>query len=76
VRFETIQADIAGYENRYLSGFDYVEMYTGKGLPEGKKSFLFRFSIGSSERTLLSEDINEFSEGLLKHMEKKGYSLR
>lgn len=76
VRFDQIQADIMEYENKYLTGFSYVELYTGKGLPEGKKSFLFRFSIGSAERTLSSDDINEFSEGLLKHMGKKGYSLR
>jgi phenylalanyl-tRNA synthetase beta chain len=59
-----------------LVNFRFMDIYTGKGLPEGKKSMTFRFTIGSAEKTLSSEEINQFSDSLLKFMESKGYSLR
>lgn len=74
--FDSVKADIANYACSILTGFEFVDIYTGKGLPEGKKSMTFRFTIGSREKTLSSEDINEFSSGLLKYMEGKGYALR
>lgn len=76
VWFDRVKADIGQYTSSVLTGFEFVDIYTGKGLPEGKKSMTFRFAIGSREKTLSSEDINEFSGGLLKYMEEKGYALR
>ena len=76
VWFDRVKTDIGGFASSILTGFEFVDIYTGKGLPEGKKSMTFRFAIGSREKTLSSEDINEFTGGLLKYMEDKGYSLR
>jgi phenylalanyl-tRNA synthetase beta chain len=79
-RFETVAADIDGFKGHPLSsilnGYQFVDIYTGKGLPEDKKSMTFRFRIGSREKTLSSDEINQFSDGLLKYMESKGYTLR
>ncbi len=80
VRFDSMTADIDGFKENTLSsiltGYEFVDVYTGKGLPEDKKSMTFRFNIGSREKTLSSEEINDFSSGLLKYMESKGYQLR
>jgi phenylalanyl-tRNA synthetase beta chain len=74
--FDKIKSDIEDYKNSLLVEYGFMDLYSGKGLPEGKKSMMFRFIIGSRERTLSSEEINQFTEGLLKHMENRGYSLR
>lgn len=76
VHFDNIKSDIGNFTSSLLTAFDFVDIYTGKGLPEGKKSMTFRFVLGSREKTLSSEDINEFSSGLLKYMGNKGYTLR
>jgi len=79
-RFETIKADIEGFKenklSKILTGYEFVDVYSGKGLDDSKKSVTFRFYIGSREKTLTSEEINEFSEGLVKYMADKGYPLR
>ncbi|NJD01091.1 MAG: phenylalanine--tRNA ligase subunit beta [Ruminiclostridium sp.] len=76
VWFDRVKADIGNYASSILTGFEFVGIYSGKGLPEGKKSMTFRFTIGSRERTLASEDINDFTGNFLKYMEEKGYTLR
>ncbi|NTV89960.1 MAG: phenylalanine--tRNA ligase subunit beta, partial [Clostridiales bacterium] len=80
VRFDTMTSDIEGFrsnpQSSILTGFDFIDIYTGKGLPDDKKSMTFRFNIVSREKTLSSEEINEFSASLLKYMESKGYTLR
>jgi phenylalanyl-tRNA synthetase beta chain len=76
VRYDAVVDDIKNFTSDLLRSFNYVDIYTGKGLPEGKESVTFRFTIGSDERTLSSEDINDFSGSLLKYMEDKGYPLR
>lgn len=76
VPFDKIKADIGAYTSSILADYGFVDIYKGKGLPEGKKSMTFRFVLGSRDKTLASEEINEFSSGLLKYMEDKGYALR
>lgn len=76
ITFDRLKEDIAAFSSGLLRSFDFVDIYTGKGLPEGKKSMTFRFVIGSDEKTLSSEDINAFAKGLLDYMAGAGYSLR
>ena len=76
VTFDKLMQDIRGFKSKLLNGFEFVTIYNGKGLPEGKKSMTFRFVIGSVEKTLSSEDINEFSKSLLEYMAGMGYNLR
>lgn len=76
ITFDKLKTDIAGFKSELLNGFEFVTIYTGKGLPEGKKSMTFRFVIGSSEKTLSSEDINAFAKSLIDYMGTFGYSLR
>lgn len=74
--YDSIMSDIAQFKSSLLLSSDFVTIYTGKGLPEGKKSMTFRFVIGSKEKTLSSEDINSFSNSIIEFMNSKGYSLR
>jgi phenylalanyl-tRNA synthetase beta chain len=76
VSYEEMTKDIDKFTSDILLGYEFVDIYTGKGLPEAKKSMTFRFNIGSSEKTLSSDEINEFSSKLIKHMEDLGYPLR
>lgn len=76
VSFERFKEDVDAFANTLLVSSSFVDIYTGKGLPEGKKSITWSFVIGSSERTLSSEDINGFTEALLEYMQSKGHMLR
>lgn len=76
VTFDKLMQDIRGFKSKILNGFEFVTIYNGKGLPEGKKSMTFRFVIGSAEKTLSSDEINEFAKSLLDYMAGVGYTLR
>ena len=76
VHFDKVSGDISGFSSNILLGSEFIDIYTGKGLPEDKKSMTFRFILGSNEKTLSSEEINEFSGGILKYMANRGYMLR
>jgi len=74
--YDKVKTDIDEFKSELLNSYSFVTIYTGKGLPEGKKSMTFRFIIGSNEKTLSSDEINEFSNKLVEYMGSKGYSLR
>lgn len=76
VTFDKLLEDIRAYKSDLLNGFEFVTIYTGKGLPEGKKSMTFRFVIGSKEKTLSSDDINLFAKSLIDYMGTMDYVLR
>lgn len=76
VTFDKLLEDVNAFKSELLNGFEFVTIYTGKGLPEGKRSMTFRFVIGSTEKTLSSEDINTFAQSLIDYMATNGYMLR
>jgi len=76
VTFDKLLEDIRAFKSDLLNTFEFVTIYTGKGLLEGKKSMTFRFVIGSNEKTLASEDINAFATSLIDYMSTLGYVLR
>lgn len=76
ITFDKVSEDIGTFKAELLNSFEFVTIYTGKGLPEGKKSMTFRFVIGSDEKTLSSEDINGFAKNLIDYMNSMGYALR
>lgn len=76
ITFDKLMEDIRGFKSKLLNSFEFVTIYTGKGLPEGKKSMTFRFVIGSNEKTLTSDEINSFAESIIKYMGDLGYTLR
>ena len=74
--YKKIKEDIEGFKTDILISCSFIDIYEGKGLPDGMKSMTFRFEIGSRERTLSSREIEEFSNGLVEYMRGKGYPLR
>lgn len=80
VNKDVYQDDIQAYMNELKSKLNYkiklVDVYEGKGIEENKKSMTYNAVIGLDDKTLTSEEIDEFYNSLIKHMESKGYVLR
>lgn len=76
VRYETVSDRIRQFSDEVLKDWRFVEQYSGKQIPEGKKCLTFSFTIGSDSRTLTTEEKDAFSAKLLAHMQAAGYQLR
>jgi phenylalanyl-tRNA synthetase beta chain len=59
-----------------LESIEFVRLYSGPPLEEGRKSVTFRLTVGSPERTLSSEEIGEIRARIIAGMREKGYELR
>ena len=59
-----------------LKKYKYCYLYDGKGLPEGKISYTFRFWLGLQERTLTGEDLADFRNKFLQFLDIHRLSLR
>lgn len=61
----------------YLRAINLFDVYEGKNIPEGKKSYAMSFELLNEEKTLEDKDINEVMNALIKTFEKDfGASLR
>ena len=49
----------------------FVEEYTGKQVPDDKKSVMFRVWLGSDTKTLTAEEIDAESQRILNKIKKK-----
>lgn len=74
--FANIESYIRTFKNSYFTGINFIDYYQGKGIPENQKSITFRINIGSREKTLTTEEINQFTQEFLSFMKEKGYGLR
>lgn len=52
-----------------LSRLDLIDVYKGKGVPEGQRSLTLRFTFSSMERTFTDADVNSRMEKALKKLE-------
>ncbi len=60
-----------------LKDASFADEYRGKQIPEGKKSVTIRLTIGSDEKTLTSQEIENTANQVMKKLEKKmGAQLR
>lgn len=76
VSYDELNSNLSQFKNDLLLSHKFIDIYTGKGIPEDKKSMTFSFRIGSKEGTLSSEQIDGFSKDLVEYFVSKGYSLR
>ena len=75
--WEEIKAVIAIKENGPVKKADFVDEYRGKQIPAGKKSVTIRLTIGSNEKTLTSEEIENAAGSVMKQLSKRlGAELR
>ena len=72
VDFEKI---VNNYKPKLECSFSFINIYESKELL-GKKSITIRAEIGSSERTLTSEDIERFRNKFLLHMQQNGINIK
>ena len=76
VTFEQIEHAVTGLRLDALRGFVPVEIFRGGNLPAGKYSILLRATFQSGERTLLEDEVAQWSAQLIKALEGLGGVLR
>jgi phenylalanyl-tRNA synthetase beta chain len=74
--YYNIESLVNKFENELIIQTDYIDTYIGKNIPENIKSTTFRVTIGSSNRTLQVEEINELKELFISYLGKNGLRLR
>ena len=55
-----------------LISSEVFDLYTGKEIPEGKKSLAYSLTFGSNDRTLTDEEINEILNKIIEKLSKIG----
>lgn len=64
-------------QSKLVKSVKVADVYTGKPIPEGKKSVAFSFIIQSDEKTLTDEEIRGIMNGIIEQAKNKtGASLR
>ena len=54
-----------------LKEVEIFDVYTGKGIEEGKKSLAYSLTFEAQERTLIDEEINQILQKVMEQLEKK-----
>jgi phenylalanyl-tRNA synthetase beta chain len=63
--------------NNWLKGCDVFDVYTGEGIPEGKKSLAIALILQDDYRTLIDTEINTIISAILKKLDDEwGITLR
>ncbi len=75
-KYAALEQIVGGFTHPILRKVKFLYLYNGKGLPEGKLSYSFRFWLGLRERTLTGEDLAQFRSAFLGYLEGHGLSLR
>ncbi|PYT32134.1 MAG: phenylalanine--tRNA ligase subunit beta [Acidobacteria bacterium] len=71
-----LESKLAGFAGQLLERIEYVRQYSGPPLEENLKSVSFRLTVGSTERTLSSEDAGAIRARIIDGMRGLGYELR
>ncbi len=74
--YAALDAKLAEFTHPLLKGRDFVYFYKGKGLEKTQGSYTWRLWLGSDERTLSGEDIDDFRTRWLAFLEKEGIAIR
>ena len=75
--WEEIRDVIVKKESGLIKNAAFVDEYRGKQIPAGKKSVTIRLTIGSKEKTLTSEEIENAANSVMKQLTKRmGAELR
>ena len=60
-----------------VKDIDLFEVYSGKGIPEGKKNLAFHIIYQSKKKTLLSDEIDKQHQKIVMGLERnKGFKVR
>lgn len=77
VTMEQVEAVVRESERRLLKGITLFDVYEGKNLPEGKKSYAINISLQDDEKTLQDKQIESVMNKIVTNLEKRlGATLR
>ena len=77
IEFEQIEKIAFQTEKKLLKRVELFDVYEGKNLPEGKKSYAVNFILQDEQKTLNDKQIDGFMQKLIKNLtEKLGAELR
>ncbi len=71
-----LESAIRSFAGPLLESIEFLRQYSGPPLEAGRKSVSFRVTVGSSERTLSSEEVSEIRDRIIAGMRDMGYELR
>ena len=71
VKFAQIEAIARKSEKNLLKEVSLFDVYEGKNLPEGKKSYAVSFSLQDPEKTLNDKQIEKTMEKILANLQKE-----
>ena len=70
VKWDEIYNAVMAKKNELLRDVKFVDEYKGKQIPAGKKSVTIRLVIGSNEKTLTGDEIEQVANSVLKKLAK------
>ena len=82
VLFSQVRSEITKFAKKAVKGFECeaiecFDVYSGEGLPEGKKSFAVSFSFRAADRTLKDKEINATFDSIQSSIEQSTqYQIR
>lgn len=76
VTFASISETVRKAERKLLKGVALFDVYEGKNLPEGKKSYGIAITLQDDEKTLNDRQIDAVMQKIIKALENSGASLR
>lgn len=76
VKFADIESAVRGADKRLLREVSLFDVYEGKNLPEGKKSYAVKFKLQDMEKTLNDKQIDAVMEKIIKAVRNLGAELR
>ena len=76
VTFAQIEDIVKKSEKKLLKGVSLFDVYEGKNLPEGKKSYGITITLQDDEKTMNDHHIEAVMAKIIKALEASGASLR
>ncbi|MDE6344552.1 MAG: phenylalanine--tRNA ligase subunit beta, partial [Muribaculaceae bacterium] len=77
VTMEMVEQTVRSAEKRLLKDIELFDVYEGKNLPEGKKSYAIAITLQDDEKTLQDKQIDAVMQKVTQSLEKRlGASLR
>ncbi|MGP8245437.1 MAG: phenylalanine--tRNA ligase subunit beta [Bryobacteraceae bacterium] len=71
-----LEASLRRFAGPLVESIEFLRVYSGKPLPQGRKSVSYRLTLGAPDRTLESEEIGAIRAGIINGMRGLGYELR
>jgi phenylalanyl-tRNA synthetase beta chain len=71
-----LRKKLEGFAGQDLVSIEFLRIYTGPPLPEGKKSVSFRLTVAAPGRTLSSDEAGATRSRIIEAMQNLGYELR